>query len=89
MYELRLVADGVQYGNGYPHITLHGFGVPTATFHWQLNSEFHVATAPDTTHKYDFVGATEAFFSNVDRSVGPLQQARTLAQQFWVIAQHW
>jgi len=90
-YELRLVRDGIQFGNGYPHITLHfREATPVALYDWQRYPDYHVATAAVGTQKYDFVRDQDSFYGNVDRTVGgPIALARNLAALFWAQARLW
>ncbi len=73
--------DGVGWGVGNPHVTVHNVE-PNGLAGWRGRAEYHVRLAPGGANVYDFVGATESFFSNVDTRPDQLLRVRPLALEF-------
>lgn len=80
--ELRLVGDGIMYGNGNPHVTIHNLDETVGFNTWRGGGhpEYHVRLNNGSANVYDFAGAQDAFFNNVNMTNAP--QARNLAGQF-------
>ncbi|MDQ0896327.1 MULTISPECIES: DUF4157 domain-containing protein [unclassified Paenibacillus] len=77
---LGLVSDGIMYGSGNPHVTIHGHDENTGVGAWRSNPEYHVRLDAGSANVYDFVGNQDSFYNNVD--MDNAQIARNLAVQF-------
>jgi hypothetical protein len=76
---LGLVRDGVMYGTGNPHVTIHGVDEGDSIDTWKGRREYHIQMGGGA-NTYDFVRDQDSFFNNVNRANIP--QARLHAQDF-------
>lgn len=75
---IRLIGDGLMYGNANPHVTIHAIDESTSRLMW--NRQYHVRLAGGGANVYDFDGANDAFFNNVNMGNAPA--ARLIATAF-------
>ena len=77
------IGDGIMYGDGYPHVTIHGLADGTPRGNWGLpgNRGYHVRRAVGGPNVYDYDGPNRHFFGGVN--MANAGWADGIAAQFW------